>query len=334
MAPALHLPWLLRLRVHPLRVYINVEIGRSRLALNLVSLNRLPATMANLHYNKHESEANEVNRQQRRLTTLQVFVQILAGSTLTMLGFILVACATAPEAASVPKVLTPLASATVSLTSGATLTGQATAPVTSTPPPLITMPRTMIPGTQAPTRIPDMTTPEYYPTLGLGDPNRESAADTRVAQNDSARWTAEALTPSSTPGSPTVTDTPEPTATDIIGSLDCGPGSNSYENQYESCWNLMMNGHLYDVRSGREGRGGDMGQGVINIRELGPDDTYHDIATYLTPWREGHVEIAAIDGSRVYLVQSETRQPRGIDVTPIPNFVFVFDLETDQWVNP
>jgi hypothetical protein len=95
-----------------------------------------------------------------------------------------------------------------------------------------------------------------------------------------------------------------------------------------------MSGHIYRVTSGREGRDSDMGQGLITVSELGPDDRFHDIGTYLTPSRQGSVEIASIDGTRVYLVQSQVPQPSDEDVTPIPNFVFVFDLATDQWVSP
>jgi hypothetical protein len=204
---------------------------------------------------------------------------------------------------------------------------------TSTPPPVATMLRTMIPGTPAPTRVYIVTTPEYEPTRGLGDPNSESAFDTRVAENYAAHGTALALTPSSTPGSPTATYTTAPTATEFIGWLSCGSMENSYVTQYDSCWQLLMNGHVYRVTSGREGVD-NIGQGLITISELGPDNRFHDIGTYLTPSEQGSIEIAAIDGTRVYLVQSQVYQPLDATVTPTPNFVFVFDLATDQWVSP
>jgi hypothetical protein len=194
----------------------------------------------------------------------------------------------------------------------------------------------MIPGTPASTRVYLATTPEYEPTRGLGDPNREFAADTRVAENHAALGTALALTPSSTPGSPTATYTPAPTATEPIGWLSCGSMANSYVTSYQSCWNVMLNGHLYNVRSGREGLDNvdNIDQGLITVSEFGPDNRYHVIGTYLTPSKQGSVEIAAIDGTRVYLVQSQVYQPPEATVTPIPNFVFVFDLATDQWVSP
>jgi hypothetical protein len=78
----------------------------------------------------------------------------------------------------------------------------------------------------------------------------------------------------------------------------------------------------------------DMGQGLITISELGLDRRFHDIGTYLTPSRQGSIEISSIDGTRVYLIHSEAAQPPDVDVTPIPNLLFVFDLATLQWVNP
>jgi hypothetical protein len=251
---------------------------------------------------------------------------------LIILGLVAVGCGTTPGT-SVSQVPTQVNVALASTTGVATLASQ----ITNTVIPVATMLRTQIPGTQAPTRVSVSRTPQYEPTRGLGDPNLKSAADTRVAQNHAALGTALALTPSSTPGSPTATFTPAPTATEIMGWMGdfCGGAGNSQETQYHSCWQLMVNGHIINVNAGRLG-GVDPGQGVIRVRELGPD-RYYDIGTYLTPSRQGEVEIAAIDGTRVYLVHSELPPPFGVHInpiTPVPNFVFVFDLATLQWVSP
>jgi hypothetical protein len=227
-----------------------------------------------------------MNRHHEQPTRLQVFIQILATSFVTMLGLILVACGTTPEA-SVPKIATPLESAMANPIASSRATGQLTPQAMSTVPSVATMLRTLIPGTQAPTRVYIVETPEYEPTPGLGDPNRESAFDTRVAQNQSARWTALDLTPSSTPASPTATYTPAPTATEFISWLSCGSARNTYVTQYDSCWQLVMNGHIYRVTSGREGRGSDMSQGLIAVSELGPDDRFHDIGTLGLSLRQG-----------------------------------------------
>ncbi len=101
---------------------------------------------------------------------------------------------------------------------------------------------------------------------------------------------------------------------------------------------MTMNGQLYLVRAGRWGTYGDLGEGILTVSVFGPDNRYHDIGTYLTPYRQGPVEIAALDGTRVYLDRWAEPQPPGINwqqqVTPVPNFVFVFDLATLQWVSP
>jgi hypothetical protein len=98
----------------------------------------------------------------------------------------------------------------------------------------------------------------------------------------------------------------------------------------------MLNGHFIWIMAGRLGIG-DPNQGAIEVSELGPDDMYHLIGTYLTPSKQGAVDIAAVDGTRVYLAHSQIPPPLDGDatpVTPVPNFVFVFDLATDQWVSP
>ena len=136
----------------------------------------------------------------------------------------------------------------------------------------------------------------------------------------------------------TPAQTPAPTATEILGPMGiyCGGAENSHVAQYRSCWQLMLNGHLININAGRLGDG-DPNQGAIQVRELGADDRYHLIGTYLTPSKQGAVDIASVDGTRVYLVHSPLPPPLGdvpTPVTPVPNFVFVFDLATDQWVSP
>lgn len=102
---------------------------------------------------------------------------------------------------------------------------------------------------------------------------------------------------------------------------------------YES-WQEMFNGQFLSVRSGRQGFSGDIGQGLITISVPGTDNRFHDIDTYLTPSRQGSVELAPMDGTRLYLIPSEAPQPPDASITPIPNIAFVFDLTTRQWANP
>ena len=60
----------------------------------------------------------------------------------------------------------------------------------------------------------------------------------------------------------------------------------------------------------------------------------HTVGTWLTPQREGRVDIATVNGNRVYLVHSAQGELWGTNLTPVPNYVFVFDLATLQWVSP
>lgn len=275
-------------------------------------------------------------KSKKRSSQFRGRANIILLSCISVLGLTLLTACGTTLGSSAPQVPTQVAAAVAvaSNTAAATITSQATPLATNTVPPVATMMRTAIPGTPAPTRVYIVETPEYEPTRGLGDPNLKSAAETRVAENYAALGTALALTPSSTPGSPTATYTPAPTATQIMGWFDCGGSANSHVDQYGgSCWQLTVNRHLYNVRAGRHGDV-DLDQGVINIREVAPDGSYFDVGTYETPSKQGGVEIASIDGTRVYLVQSTAPVPFGAVVTPIPNFVFVFDLATQQWVSP
>ncbi len=270
----------------------------------------------------------------RQSSQRRVLIDYVLASCASVLGLMLITACGTTLGSSAPQASTQVvaAVAVASTTAGATVTSQVTPQATNTVPPIATMLRTAIPGTPAPTRVYFVATPEYEPTLAPGD--SKSAFDTRVAENHAALGTALALTPSSTPGSPTATYTPAPIATQIIGWFDCGGSANSHVDQYGgSCWQLTVNGHLYNVRAGRHGDG-DLDQGVINIREVAPDGSYSDVGTYETPSKQGGVEIASIYGTRVYLVQSTAPVPFGAAVTPIPNFVFVFDLATLQWVSP
>ncbi|MBF6613418.1 MAG: hypothetical protein IVW55_09860 [Chloroflexi bacterium] len=110
--------------------------------------------------------------------------------------------------------------------------------------------------------------------------------------------------------------------------------ASSQDPSYDSCWQGMVNGQFLSVKTGRQGRRGDISQGIITLSELGLDDRFHDIGTYLTPLRQGSVEMASMDGTRVYLVRSTTPQPPDVDVTPTPGVIFVFDLATRQWLDP
>jgi hypothetical protein len=264
---------------------------------------------------------------QQKPTRLHAIYQIFVATFLIMLSLALVACGT-----TITQGDTPLPQ-DITLVEP-TITMQITAQITETYQPIATMERTYIPGTQVPTRVGRTRTPVYGPTRGLGDPDLKTAADTRVAQNQATRWAALPLTPSSTPGSPTATYTPKPTVTIIMGFLGCASMTNSYVPQYATCWQLSWEGRLYQVKAGRYGTGSNMNQGILTIGEAGPDNMWHEIGTYETPSKQGPIDIASVDGTRIYLIQSQAPRPPGVDVTPVVNFVFVFDLATLQWVNP
>ncbi len=264
-------------------------------------------------------------------------------SVAVLLCVALAACAAPPSSEGGDQTPLPVQAVVVaratrapaSATIANTATTVPTAPATQTPPPLATMLRTVIPGTAAPTRVVQPYTPQPEITRGLGDPNLHSDFDTQVAENDAAIRTAAALTPSPTPGSPTATRTPAPTPTETLGWNLCGGAANTYEIQYhEICWQYLWNGRYREVEPGVEGFGSDTGQGLLTIQELGADNRMHVIGTWLTPQREGSVEIAAVDGTRVYLVHAADGEAWGTNLTPLPNYVFVFDLATLQWVSP
>lgn len=120
--------------------------------------------------------------------------------------------------------------------------------------------------------------------------------------------------PTITPGLPPAFPSPTP----ILGMLTGCSNVNTYEPQALSCWRGVVNGELVDVGAGREGRGGDMQQGVIMVHVEGQEG--QDL--YQTLSRVGAVEITSVSGTSFTL--STVSQP-----TPQQ---FVFDIATRQWV--
>jgi hypothetical protein len=82
----------------------------------------------------------------------------------------------------------------------------------------------------------------------------------------------------------------------------------------------VVSGQLKDVDAGREGRSGDMTQGIVRVHTEGQQG--EDI--YLTPSRVGAVQIVSVDGSQFTLSTVDPQTPQ----------YFVYDLDTRQWVNP
>lgn len=188
-----------------------------------------------------------------------------------------------------------------------------------------------LPGTQAPTQVVITRVPSTYPPR---TPGSQQAFDTRVTLDEQKRKTAGALAPTRTPKPPMPSRTPRPTATLAFGWLLCGGAANSLEPQYNMrCWQGELNGQYYQVMAGREGRWGDIAQGILTITTLSPDGQWHRIGTFLTPEKQGEVRIASVDGLMVYLVPDDY-QPPDAKITPIPGVVFVFDIATRQWVSP
>lgn len=153
-----------------------------------------------------------------------------------------------------------------------------------------------------------------------------SIAATQIAHatNVVVHWktlqTTVALThaPTITPGRPV----PQPSPTLIMGMLPgCGNISSEGPQAY-SCWRGIIDGHVVEVYTGKEGSEGDAMQGLLWVHVRGQGQQGVDI--YDTPQRVGAVRITAVNGLR-FTLQSEGQ------ATPQ---VFMFDLGTRQWVSP
>jgi hypothetical protein len=132
--------------------------------------------------------------------------------------------------------------------------------------------------------------------------------------------TSVALTqaPTITPGAPL----PLPSPTPMMGMLPACSNANAYQAQMISCWRGIIDGQLLDVGAGREGRSGDMTQGIIRVSTYGEYGEEGDI--YQTPQRVGAVSITSVSGT-LFTVTTVSQ--------PTPQ-VFVFDLATREWASP
>ncbi len=161
-------------------------------------------------------------------------------------------------------------------------------------------------------------TPHVTPLVGT----REAYA-TRIAVTREAIRTSVALThePTETPGRPPA----QPSPTPVLGMQPGCGNTNSYEPQAISCWRGIVEGQMVEVAAGREGRAGDMEQGIIRVSVHGEGaDTEH---IYQTPSRVGAVRIASVTNITDTLFMLETMD------LPTPQ-VFEFDLATRRWVSP
>jgi hypothetical protein len=163
------------------------------------------------------------------------------------------------------------------------------------------------------------------------DPTKAAAA-TIVAQTNAEIATRAALTaaPTRTRGRPPS----YPSSTPQLGLATGSGAKNSGEPFFISSWTGIVDGELIGVEAGREGRYGDLQQGVIlvyNISRQEPAEIYQ------TPQRIGAVRIVAVVGNLFTLAPIDYRTPGALETpwaaeTPAP--IFTFDLSTRQWVSP
>lgn len=146
---------------------------------------------------------------------------------------------------------------------------------------------------------------------------REAYA-TEVGANLGALRTSVALTqaPTDVPGPPSPVAAPTP----MLGILPGCSNTNAYEPQAISCWRGVVDGQLVDVDAGREGRIGDMDQGILRVYVHGQQD----VEIYNTPSRVGAVRIVSVSGTLFTLSTVEPATPQ----------IFIFDLATRQWFSP
>ena len=173
------------------------------------------------------------------------------------------------------------------------------------------------------TELPTLTAIEMSPTPAatsmatLVEATREAYASA-VANNLVALRTSVALThaPTDVPGTPLPEDSPTP----MLGILPGCSNTNAYEPQAISCWRGVVDGQLVDVDAGREGRSGNMNQGIVRVHVQGQQE--FDI--YDTPSQVGAVTIESVDGTVFTLSTTGLATPQ----------TFEFDLSTRQWVSP
>ena len=163
-------------------------------------------------------------------------------------------------------------------------------------------------------------------------PNGKEQFGTHVAMTEEAMGTSVALTgvPTWTPGRPPA----YPTSTPNLGLQEGCSNKNSQEPFFINCWVGIINGEYIDVEVGREGRAGDIQQGVIMVDNISARHT----EIYQTPQRAGPMRIVEIDGTQFTLAPIDFyyfETPEALQTpwtTATPGAVFIFDIATRQWV--
>jgi hypothetical protein len=106
----------------------------------------------------------------------------------------------------------------------------------------------------------------------------------------------------------------------MLGILPGCSNTDAYGPQAISCWRGVVDGQLVDVDAGREGRNGNMSQGMVRVHVWGQQN----VDIYDTPSAVGAVGIVSVSGSMFTLSTIGLATPQ----------IFVFDLSTRQWSSP
>ncbi len=172
----------------------------------------------------------------------------------------------------------------------------------------LTTPTGMVSGT------PSVTPAGPTPTL-----NSKQLFSLHVEQTIAVEKTSVALTakPTWTPGPPPPYT--GPTETPRLGLLPGCANANSLEPYMVSCWVGIYNGDIVNVSSGREGRAGDMTQGLVWIYNRNTQESQ----LIPTPDKVGAVMITSVDGTLFTLVAGDHTPP----------ITYTFDLSTRQWIS-
>jgi hypothetical protein len=179
----------------------------------------------------------------------------------------------------------------------------------------LTVPQDVSTPASTPSEAPSQAPASPTPTL-----NSKQLHALHEQQTIEAKRTAFALSgiPTRTPGAPPPYT--GPTITPVLGLLRGCANTNSLEPYMVSCWRGIYEGHIVNVSSGREGRAGDINQGVVWVFNADP----YESRFVQTPDKVGAIQITAIDGTLFTLTT--------VDHTP--PITYTFDLATRQWVSP
>jgi hypothetical protein len=159
-------------------------------------------------------------------------------------------------------------------------------------------------------------TPSATATLNAKEQVLAHEEETMVAIRTSVALTG---VPTWTPGAPPPYT--GPTDTPRLGLQRGCANRNSLDPYMVSCWVGIYNGKIVEVRTGREGRAGDMTQGLVWI--LGGDTWGSQFIK--TPDKVGAIQIVAVNGTLFTLTT--------VDHTPV--ITYTFDLATHGWIpNP